>query len=725
MPEPKKEAPLLIYRETDLVVDREELERRRAARRDVQLAPITGDATSSITAAINAAPSDPDDDGDDDSTLPIPVAISSERAVYRDDWWTGESYNEILDHSASSVDLSYARDGMPFLTSHESWDANAQHGLLENVRVGDDKVLRADLRMSQAPRSQEIRQDILDGIRKKVSVGYIRGEDYTQTTPDGDPNGIPTRRYTAWMPVEGSVVPIPADYSVGFGRDGAAPPSRLQDARSRFLRAHPSQSRTTTTTASAAKELEMSASTAAAAVAAATAATEPNVEAQRSRDIAEMAEAHGLTERINGWLKSDKTTLQVSREISDILKERMKKGVQTVSTVDVPGSEVREYSFARALIGQDAKLEREAGIDCGYEREIAQAMRATMPEASPRQGAMVLPMFEPGVTRAMRAERAEYARLARLERLERVLLGRAGIDSGTASTGGAFKFTAAGDFIELLRNRLVLGRAGATFISGLTGPVTFPAQLAAGSGSWIGENPGSDTSDTNLTMTTVSLAFKTLMSTTSVSRQALFSAASGNYDLEAIIRADLAAVIALAVDLAGINGLGSSNQPKGVLQNTSIGSVTIGANGGTAAWGNIVDLETAIATANADQLGGLGYVSNPAQRGKLKKKAVLDNSAAGITVWQGGIEGQLNSYPAFASQQVPANLTKGTSTTVCSAIIFGAWSQLLIGQFGNGFEVLTDPYRLKKQGMIELTAYTFIDVALRYAAAFAAIQDAT
>jgi hypothetical protein len=84
----------------------------------------------------------------------------------------------------------------------------------------------------------------------------------------------------------------------------------------------------------------------------------------------------------------------------------------------------------------------------------------------------------------------------------------------------------------------------------------------------------------------------------------------------------------------------------------------------------------------------------------------------------------VNGYRAVASNQVPSNLTKGTATTVCSAVIFGAWPQLMVGQFGNGYEVLVDPLRLKKQAMIELTAYTFADVAIRQPKAFATIVDA-
>lgn len=160
----------------------------------------------------------------------IPLSISSEAPVLRYDWWEGEEYWEVLDHSPNSVDLSYARDGLPFIASHRSMDADSMHGIIEDVTVDKDRVLRGVLRPSAAVRSQEIAQDMRDGIRKKISAGYVVSDEYDQTQKAAD--GIPIRRYMAWMPIEGSTVPVPADYSVGVGR-ATSPAGR--EAIARFL----------------------------------------------------------------------------------------------------------------------------------------------------------------------------------------------------------------------------------------------------------------------------------------------------------------------------------------------------------------------------------------------------------------------------------------------------------------------------------------------------------
>ena len=77
----------------------------------------------------------------------------------------------------------------------------------------------------------------------------------------------------------------------------------------------------------------------------------------------------------------------------------------------------------------------------------------------------------------------------------------------------------------------------------------------------------------------------------------------------------------------------------------------------------------------------------------------------------------------LVSNQLPKNLVKGTSGAICHPIVFGAMSEIIVG-FWAGFEIVVDPFRLKKQGMIEMTSYQLIDVAVRHAAAFAVSLDA-
>lgn len=667
-----------------------------------------------------------------DENAPISIAISSEAPVLRYDWWEGEYYWEVLDHSTKSVQLDYCKDGMPFVASHRSYDADQQHGIVENVSVGKDRILRGDVRFSRAERSQQIRQDLVDGIRKKVSVGYIVGDEYTQTEKK---DGYPVRRYMAWMPLETSTVPVPADYNVGVGRaqspDGQAAIARFLQlvpaktppapespaAESRAAAVPPATPQPQAAPKATERTMENdTAAPAGAAPVAPPSVTDINERAataaqERVDNINALANAHACTDKVAGWLRSGASVSDVQREILGILDARMKQPIQQVDTTVIPERDLKRFNMARAisrgteLEGILRQMPGGSKLDYGFERELSEEMARTGANlgalGAPQKGGNFLP----------------FQSLSKGA--------RAGIDSGTSTTGAPFKFTQPGEFIPILRNKTSVFRAGTTVLTGLAGPLTMPKQTSATGTAWSAENPGSDISITNLLTTTLTLSHKSIGAGTAFSRQMLFAAASGNFDIDAIVAADIAAVIGLALDLAGLQG-GGSNQPTGVLGNTSIGSVTLGTHGGTISYNEIIDLETLIGDANADT-NRMAYITNTKQRGRLKKLPVLANTVSGVPIWTGAppeMDGIVNGYRAIASNQAPRNLTKGTSTTVCSAIVFGAFEHLICGMFGPGFETIVDPFSKKYQGLIEVAAWSYADFAVRYDGAFAAIKDA-
>jgi HK97 family phage major capsid protein len=202
---------------------------------------------------------------------------------------------------------------------------------------------------------------------------------------------------------------------------------------------------------------------------------------------------------------------------------------------------------------------------------------------------------------------------------------------------------------------------------------------------------------------------------TDISRKLMLQS---SIDIEAFVRNDLATVLALAIDSAAITGTGSNNQPTGILEVNGIGSVVGGNDGLAPGLSHIIELETDVAVANAD-VGTLGYLTNAKVRGKLKQ--TFSNATYGdMPVWDGG---EMNGYRALVSNQVPSNLDKGNSTGVCSAIIFGNWSDLIIGQWGT-LDLMVDPYTGSTYGTVRVVALQDIDVAVRHAVSFSAMLDA-
>jgi Caudovirus prohead protease. len=148
----------------------------------------------------------------------VDLAFSSEQPVAR--WWG----IEILSHDPGAMDMSRLQNGGAVLLNHSS---DKQIGVVEDCRCAPDKMGRATVRFSRSTLGEEVFQDVADGIRKNVSVGYSIDEDPMQMKPEDMNEELknlslkeqaPVYRINRWTPYEVSMVPIPADISVGVGR---------------------------------------------------------------------------------------------------------------------------------------------------------------------------------------------------------------------------------------------------------------------------------------------------------------------------------------------------------------------------------------------------------------------------------------------------------------------------------------------------------------------------
>lgn len=284
----------------------------------------------------------------------------------------------------------------------------------------------------------------------------------------------------------------------------------------------------------------------------------------------------------------------------------------------------------------------------------------------------------------------------------------------TTGTSGDTVFQEYGEFIDILRNMMVTTRMGARVLTGLKGPVNFPKQTGASTGYWMGENSGTDVTQSSVTFGTVQLTPKTFMAQGALSRQLIVESTP---DVEGIVRTDLAEIHALGWDFAALFGTGTSNQPTGLYNLTGVNAVAMG---GIPTFGNLVNMVTAVATFNA-LLGATGFVTNPLMAGKMMQTLDFPTAASGRPIWTGThIDGIMAGYKAFASNQVSSTLGAGAE----SGILFGNWNDLLIGMWG-ALEILVDPYTLAGQGLLKVTSYQMIDIECRRAASFTKSTGAT
>ncbi|MCP4228736.1 MAG: phage major capsid protein, partial [bacterium] len=264
---------------------------------------------------------------------------------------------------------------------------------------------------------------------------------------------------------------------------------------------------------------------------------------------------------------------------------------------------------------------------------------------------------------------------------------------------------------------VIVRQAGARILDGLVGNVAIPKKTAGASVYWVAEDLTGPT-ESEPTFGTVSLSPKCVGTFSDMTRSMLLQSTPA---IEELVRQDLAASVALGIDLGALHGTGANNQPTGVAATSGIGSVAGGTNGLAPTESHIIDLETEVAVDNAD-LGNLAYITNAKVRGKLQKTAVESGDA--LRVWDRHSPGTpLNGYKAHVTNQVSSALDKGTSTGVCSGIFFGNWADMIIGMWG-ALDILADPFTFSAAGGLRVRALQDVDIAVRHAESFAAMLDA-
>lgn len=602
------------------------------------------------------------------------VTFSSEAPVRR------RYGNEVLDHASSSVRMQRLNSAAPLLWKHDTQSQEALLGVVERAWIGDDRRGHAIVRFGRSPEAERALQDASDGILRNVSVGYSLHDE-----PKGErgADGVSTFRFKDWEPYEVSLLPIPADHGVGVGREFEPVVETEVAAQSNPAQAENKEEvRSMSTTATGHNEA---------------------VAAERER----VSEINAIASRYGKFVSATQRDKFVSEEtaVSDVRKfvmdaqiaDAQQNEVRNLNPLGLSESDVRRYSLTaaiRAAAGETAK---------GYEHEVSEAL-AKATGRSVREHGLLVP-----ANMQMRA--GDLDRVAQQRGMN--VITRANDTSSSNGNGAATIFTEFVNLIDLLRNQVKVRQMGATFLSGLTGNIAFPKQTGATSASWVADNPGSDVSDSAISFAQMSMTPKVLQASTGFSRLLL---QQSSVDVEALIRMDLTAVAARAIDLAALVGTGSSNQPKGILNQTGIGSIVTG--GAALTFDNIVEFETQIAEANADVLGTLGYLTTPRVRKKLKLTPELANTIA-LPIWQNN---EVNGYKADVTNQLPKPNSTGGTVYAQHTIIAGVWSELLIGEWV-AYEVVTDPFRLKKQGIIEVTTYDTCDINVRHPQAFVAATD--
>jgi HK97 family phage major capsid protein/HK97 family phage prohead protease len=509
-------------------------------------------------------------------------------------------------------------------------------GVVEGARI-DSKGRRgyARVRFSRNPFAQEVLSDVKDGVLRNVSFGY--SIDKMEERGSGDFVA------TAWAPYEVSIVSVPADKTVGIGR--ALTPT--EPAASAAPSPDPLPSMESTTPDLAVVRAEAA-------------------EAERSRiaEISALCDKHNMGEMGRQLVESGRSIDEARAAVLDKMNIPQEPVNMSAADLGMSEKEARSFSFLRAINYLSNPTDRAAREAAAFEIEASDAAATKLGRQSR------------GITIPQEVLRRD-------------------LNVGAATAGGNLVETMldSGSFIDLLRNASALDQAGATVLTGLTGNVAIPRQSGAATAYWVAES-GSPT-ESQQTVDQVSLVPRTVAAYTDFSRRLMIQS---SIDVENMVRNDLAQVIALKIDAAGLYGTGASNEPLGLKNTTGIGTEDFAADAPTFA--EVVALESDVATANA-LLGSPVYLMNAAMRGNLK--TTKKDAGSGIFIMENG---EVNGYRGVLSNQVASN-----------DLWFGNFADLIIGYF-SGLDLMVDPYTHSTSGTVRVIAMQDCDIAIRHPESF-------
>lgn len=578
------------------------------------------------------------------------VAFSSETPVER----YGEY--EILSHTQGAARLSRINNGAPLLFNH---DRDHYIGVVEpgTARIDPDGVGRAKVRIKDGDGAEEILQDIRSGILTKISFLY-RVHAWESA---GKIDGKDSYRVTDWEPLEISFVTIPADDSVGVGRDLSF------NSNPKFNMSNNTEPEETNVPVPAPAAPESKSEVRAEVV--------DNDVAARFFRIADVAKSVP-----NARALAEKAILRGASEaefrkelISEMESREATKPKEPSSTRGFAGDflsarDLSKYSVLKAIRTAANPGDRKAYEDARFEIEVSEECA----KAQASRGGIIIP----------------GAALARS-----ILSIKDG--GNYAGTGGNLVPVEllADQFIELLKNKLSVGKY-ATMLAGLKGDIAIPTQLTGASATWGEED--SDAPEGSVTFGQIKLSPKQISSYVPVTNKLLMQSA---ISVEAFISKMLVEQIALGIDTAILYGDGTNSAPKGIAATAGIFKKTLA---GTPTFADLVEMESEISAQNAD-ISVMRYAFGPRLRGAFKTAKKFSGSTSDATIWEAN--GTVNGYECDVSNQVKNG-----------DVFFGAFSEIITAIWG-GTEILAD--REWRNRRTNIAVFNDVDIAVRRPEAFA------
>ena len=399
-------------------------------------------------------------------------------------------------------------------------------------------------------------------------------------------------------------------------------------------------------------------------------------ELDRIKDIESLGAAHNQTSLAREFIAGGQSVDAFRAE----LLERVKSApAPATAEIGMSAAEKKRYSVTRLLRHLanpgDARLRDEAGfeIECSVAAEEKQGRKA--------KGAIVP-----------------------FDYLQRDI-------SVSTGAGVVETVTYKQDFIEALSAHSTVFPL-TTKITGIQGDIEVPKITTATSAAFVA-NEATAVAESNPVIGQVALAPETMGTFVDIGRKLFYQS---DPSVDQLIMDDIARAVATKLDQVILNGSGSSGEPTGILSASDVNDIDHGTNGAAETADTMVTYLREIQNDNA-VLGDLHWVLNPATVAKWKTTQ-WDTSVGRYLIENMMADG----LPVLTSTHLPSNLTKGSSSGVCSAAVLGDFAQCIVAMWG-GLDLMLDPYSLSTLGAYRLVGMQDLDIGFRHGQSFAKAED--
>jgi HK97 family phage major capsid protein len=625
----------------------------------------------------------------------VEVTFATEYPVVRYDWRNDRYFLEVLGFKEGEADISRFSGSAPVLDNHNQWGgARGTLGVVESAKLNGNNGT-AVMRFSKRADVEPIYQDVVDGILRTVSVGYVVKK-YQDTGKRGE-NDLPIYRAVQWEAREISLAPIPADpmSRVRSGDEAAAYDVTVEGERSVSPPA---------AAGAAAPPVEPPVENNETAQRNAAAADGKNPDAPKPQKRQKMKDVNEIKSQRKAKENELAALDNLTRSGGELSEEQSTRQAALVDEIQALDKDiVREEQRLAILAARAAGGEGASTADMTERRVMAK--RATIAE-------QIVRMADGKPLEGIVGEMTQEARSMNLgsgqgisiptSYFEAIRTGTADNFQIDAGQGSAFKPTEVPSFIEKLSAPFAIERLGATSLFNLVGEQQFPKQTAHGSAT--AQTEVGNTANAGLQLGELVMDGRRYTAKTEYSKKMLVATPLA---ADTIIAGLLRRGFDRKINFDAFTGATGGENIVGFFNQAGVSEPTI--TNSTSAAEVFGKLYKAIIDGEADPnlvkyvISSIGW-----------DKAQQAPKVTGVSeLLQGG---RIHNAEVVTSPYLQ-NVSAGVGR-----VLLGDFSQAIFGYWGS-FDLVIDPYTLAENNKIKLVGNMYVDLGLMNESAFAKNDD--